>query len=109
MKTRRKLQPEFKAKIALEAIKGLKPVAEIAKEHTVHPVQISEWKKTLQDRASELFGRAATDSSEALFQELERARATIGRLTLDLDYLKKKSQTLGLVIEPDSLISRTLG
>jgi transposase len=109
MKTRRKLQPEFKARIALEAMKGLKPVAQIAKEHTVHPVQISEWKKTLQDRASELFGKTTGESSDGLAQELERARATIGRLTLDLDYLKKKSQSLGLVIEPDSLISRTLG
>lgn len=108
MKTRRKLQPEFKARLALEALKGLKPVAEIAKEHTVHPVQISEWKKVVQDRACELFGKQATDKSGELSEELHRARATIGQLTLDLDYLKKKSETLGLVIEPDSLRSRSL-
>lgn len=109
MKSRRKHQPEFKARIALEALKGIKTVAEIAKAHTLHPVQVSEWKKALQERASEIFGRSSgVDQADGLSAELERAQATIGSLTMDLDYLKKKSSALGLVIEPDSLRSRTL-
>jgi transposase len=108
MKKRRTHQPDFKARIALEAIKGLKPVSEIAKTHTIHPVQVSEWKKTLTDRAPELFGKALQNDSGCLAQELERAQSKIGQLSLDLDYLKKKSAQLGLIIEPDALKSRSL-
>jgi transposase len=109
MKSRRKHQPEFKARIALEALKGIKTTAEIAKAHSLHPVLVGEWKKALQDRSAELFSRAAgTDHAEGISAELERAQATIGSLTMDLEYLKKKSAALGLVIAPDSLKSRTL-
>jgi transposase-like protein len=108
MKKRRTHQPDFKARIALEAIKGIKTVAEIAKDHTIHPVQVSEWKKTLQDKAPEAFGKVRDDSSEALAKQLSEAKSMLGSLMLDLEYLKKKCATLGLVIEPDSLTGRTL-
>jgi transposase-like protein len=89
MKKRRTHQPEFKARVALEAVTGLKTTSELAKAHTLHPVQISEWKRCLQDRAAELFGRQSSENTECLKTELERAQSKIGQLTLDLDYLKK--------------------
>ncbi|MFN9408607.1 MAG: transposase, partial [Akkermansiaceae bacterium] len=44
---RRRHDPEFKARVALEAIKGIKTIQEIAKEFDIHPVQVSDWKKTM--------------------------------------------------------------
>jgi transposase len=108
MRKRRTHQPDFKARIALEALKGIKTTSQIAKEHEVHPVQVGEWKKHLQDHLADLFGKKADSSAEAVLVELGAAKAKIGELSLDLDYLKKKSAQLGLVIEPDSLSSRTL-
>ena len=54
MKRRRKFTTEFKAKVALEAIKGQQPIHELAKEYEVHPNQIAQWKKQLLDGASEV-------------------------------------------------------
>ncbi|MBI1373893.1 MAG: transposase [Phycisphaera sp.] len=54
---RRRFSAEFKAKVALEAIKGHKTVAELAGEHEVHPNQISQWKKPLIESLPEVFGR----------------------------------------------------
>lgn len=53
---RRRHDPEFKARVALEAIKGVKTIQEIAKEFDVHPVQVSEWKKTMAQNAASAFG-----------------------------------------------------
>jgi transposase-like protein len=54
---RRRFSAEFKAKVALQAIKGEKTVAELASEHEVHRNQISQWKKQLLDALPEVFGR----------------------------------------------------
>jgi len=54
MKTkRRRHDPTFKARVALEALKGIQTIQEIAKEHEIHPAQVADWKKTVQER---LFG-----------------------------------------------------
>jgi transposase len=47
---RRRHDPEFKARVALEALNGVKGVQQIAKEYEAHPVQVSDWKKTIQER-----------------------------------------------------------
>ncbi|MFN9513800.1 MAG: transposase, partial [Akkermansiaceae bacterium] len=49
---RRRQDPEFKARVALEAIKGIKTIQEIAKEFDIHPVQVSDWKKTMAQNAA---------------------------------------------------------
>jgi transposase-like protein len=86
---RRRHSPGFKAKVALEAARQTKTVAELAKTFEVHPVQISQWKKQLLDGAESLFRdgrRREHEDSQALQAELfER----IGRLNMEIEWLKK--------------------
>jgi len=98
MKAKRKRhEPEFKARVALEALKGVKTIQQIAKEYQVHPVQVSEWKKTVLEGAAEAFspGRARTEEEE-FDRERKKLQAKIGELTIDLDWLREKSKQLGL-------------
>ena len=57
MSKRRTHSPEFKARVAMEAISGRKTIQEIAADHAIHPIQVSQWKRQLLDGASELFTR----------------------------------------------------
>ncbi len=90
-KKRRQYSPEFKFKIALEAAKGNKTLAELASETGVHPNQIRQWKSQLLDEGAEVFRR---DGDRSL-QEFEKREAElyeqIGRLQMELDWLKKKA------------------
>ena len=93
-KQRQQQSAEFKAKVALEALKEVKTVPELAREYTVHPTQINHWKKHLREGAASLFGRAGrapegTDPAvvTALYEK-------IGRLNRELDWLKKKVDQL---------------
>ena len=54
-KTRKYHTPEYKAKVGLEALRGLKTINEIGQEYGVHPVQVGQWKKEIQEQASKLF------------------------------------------------------
>ena len=54
---RRTHSPEFKAGVVLEALKGIKPIHEIASDNEIHPVQVSTWKKELQESMAEIFER----------------------------------------------------
>jgi transposase/putative transposase len=94
---RRRHDPEFKARVALEAIKGIKTVQQIAKDFDVHPVQVSEWKKTMTAGAAVVFGPG---SGKANAEDFERERAQlhakIGQQAVELDWLTKKSKQLGL-------------
>jgi len=82
----------FKAKIALEAVKGEKTLSQIGKEHSVHPLQVSKWKKELLDHAGDIFVDHRL-KSEQISQEklIEELYAKIGRLEVENDFLKKKS------------------
>lgn len=90
---RRSFTSSFKAKVAIEAIKGVKTIAEIAQKHKLHPTQINLWKKTLLDGAEEVFvdGKAKVASKnngdEPQSAELYEQ---IGRLKVQLEWLKKK-------------------
>ncbi len=88
---RRRLPAELKAKIALAAVRGEKTVNELAADHQVHPVQISNWKKQLQDQAAELFAdkRVRADASKAQ-APVDELYQQIGRLQFELEWLKKK-------------------
>jgi transposase len=67
MSKRRTHSPEFKARVAMEAVSGRKTIQEIAADHAIHPIQVSQWKRQLLDSASELFtrGKKSTVSSES--------------------------------------------
>ena len=85
----------FKAKVALNAIKGEKTLSELASLHEVHPNQIRQWKKKVMDELPHLFSRKRekTDrDQEALIDELYKQ---IGQLKVELDWLKKKSDPFG--------------
>jgi len=95
---RRHLTAEFKARIALEAIKGEKTAAEIARENDIAPGQISEWKKQLEDRLGEVFQSKGERSKELQSQERKEARLErkIGQLVIEKDFLVKKCKQLGI-------------
>ena len=93
--TRKRHSASFKAKVALEAAKQTKTVAELAKAFQVHPVQISQWKKQLLDGVDSLFrdGRKREqEDGQAVQAELYEQ---IGRLKMEVEWLKKKSAQLG--------------
>lgn len=95
MSKRRTHSPECKAKVAMDAISGRKTIQEIAADHAIHPIQVSQWKKQLLEGASELFsrGRKDKDKEDSQAKEAELFQQ-IGRLQMELEWLKKKSQLL---------------
>jgi transposase-like protein len=93
-KKRRQHSPDLKARVGLEALKGIEPIHAIAAKYEVHPVQVSQWKKEVAERLPEVFARkgdpdalAAKDREKELFEE-------IGRLKMELEWLKKKAGEL---------------
>ncbi len=82
---------EFKAKVALEAIRGVKTVNEIGQLFGVHPTQVGLWKKELQDQASSMFDAKRGPKPVDASASPERLYSEIGRLKMELDWLKKKS------------------
>jgi len=90
--TRRRYDAHFKAHVALDAIQGIKTMAELANEHHIHPGQIQAWKKHLQDEAAALFQEGRHKSGEAGRESLlESLYGKIGRLEVELDFLKKRT------------------
>lgn len=88
---RRQYSADWKAKVALEAIKGQRTVQEIASHYEVHPTLVTHWKKQLREGAAEIFSsgkRVAADAEEELKAELYQQ---IGKLQVEVDWLKKKS------------------
>ncbi len=88
---RKRFSGEFKTKVALEAIKGHRTVAEIASEYGIHPNQITHWKKQAMEGLPELLGdkrRRLKDDHEVFVSRLYQE---IGQLKVELDWLKKKS------------------
>ena len=86
---RKNYAPSLKAKVAIEAIKGSKTAAQIAQTFSVPPNLVTNWKKQAMEQLAEVFsaGQAkqqAEDGRDELYQE-------IGRLKVELDFLKKKS------------------
>jgi len=90
-KKRRQFSRQFKARVALEALKEHKTTAQVASEFDVHPNQVSAWKKELRERADELFGGGKQQvSSAAIEEEKAPLYEQIGRLQVELEWLKKK-------------------
>jgi transposase-like protein len=92
--TRKQYSPKFKARVAIEAIRGEKTMNQLGSQFRVHPVQIAHWRKAALEHLEEIFvdgrRRKAGDDEvekEALYEE-------IGRLKVELDWLKKKAGLL---------------
>lgn len=88
---RRRFSAEFKAKVALAALKERQTVAELAGEHQVHPGQITQWKKQLLSAAAEVFSRTKDGDRREQEELASGLYEQIGRLKMELEWTKKKS------------------
>lgn len=93
-KKRRKFSKEFKAKVALEALKEHKTLSELASEYKLHTNQISTWKKAAKDSLPEVFGSTSADDRRRHEELTSTLYEQIGRLKVELDWLKKKHDAL---------------
>ena len=90
MNKRKRYSAEFKAKVALDALKEQKTLSELASQYQIHSVQISTWKKQLLDGSALIF-KNSTNNNQKKQQNLEaHLYQEIGRLKIELDWLKKK-------------------
>ncbi|MCA9136875.1 MAG: transposase [Planctomycetales bacterium] len=89
---RRSFSPPFKAKVALEAVREVKTISEIAQKHKLHATQINLWKKQLLEGAEDIFEDGRTKPTKETSNEPEAAELyeQIGRLKVQLEWLKKK-------------------
>lgn len=87
--TRKRYSPQFKLQVALEALQEKEPVSVLAQKHSIHPTQITQWKKQLKEKLKDFFttGKPNAAADEKLTDQLYQK---IGRLEMDLDWLKKK-------------------
>jgi len=95
---RKQYSSQFKAKVALEAIRGEKTVSELASQYEVHPTMINNWKRQVLEESSSLFEKGsepakADESQQAQINELYRQ---IGQLKVERDFLASRSAQLGL-------------
>lgn len=87
---RKKNSAELKAKVAIEAVKGLKTISEIASLYEVHPNQVSIWKKEYLDSAVATFSKPNVSDEKEKEQETDQLFKKIGQLEVENDFLKKK-------------------
>ena len=88
---RNRYTKEFKAKVALEAVKGQKTANELASEFGVHSSQINTWKKHLLEELPEVFGRRSERREAEYEAERDQLYRQIGKLQVEVDWLKKKT------------------
>jgi transposase-like protein len=88
---RKRHTPEFKTKVALEAIKGIKTSSELASQFHVHPVQISTWKRKAIEALPDVFKHPSKKKPKSEDELTGPLYQEIGRLKMELDWLKKKS------------------
>lgn len=92
--TRRKFTAEFKAKVALDAIKELQSLSELSRKYEVSSVMISRWKGEFLANAAAVFTNL--NETEKSAEDVEKLYAQIGKLKVEVDFLKKVSARLGI-------------
>lgn len=90
-KKRRRFSPEFKFRVALAAAQGQRTLSELAVEYAVHPNQISQWKRQLLESGAEVFSRHGGTEQKAQEAVQTELYEQIGRLKMELEWLKKKA------------------
>ncbi|WP_415867891.1 IS3 family transposase [Burkholderia ubonensis] len=104
-RTRRTHSAAFKAKVALAAVKGERTLAELAQQFDVHPNQITEWKRQLQERAADAFGAGGAPSNEPPV-DLKSLHTKIGQLTLENDFLKRRARQGGIAERKEMIVHK---
>ena len=87
---RKRFSNEFKAKVALAAIRGDKTMSELASEFEVHPAQVSAWRNELKERAMEVFGTPRDKASGNKDELIDELYKNLGQMKIEHDWLKKK-------------------
>lgn len=104
-KQRRQFSEKFKFQVAVEALKELKTINEIAGQYEVHPTQVKQWKKQLQESGTDVFSERGQKVAEAQADIEANLYEQIGRLKMELEWLKKKLPESALarctLIEPE--------
>lgn len=93
--SRRKHSPAFKAKVALEALRGEKTITEIASQYEIHPNQITQWKKLLTEEASGLFKNGHARKPQAEQALIKKLYQEIGQLKVEKDFLEDSLGRMG--------------
>ena len=96
MVKRKQYDSQFKATVALEAVKNQKTISQIASDYSVHPNQVGKWKKQLLESLPKVFTNRQSGSEKANEQLIDELYLKIGQLKVELDWLKKN---LGFSIE----------
>jgi len=95
-RSRRNHSPAFKAKVAVEALKGEQTVIQLAERFDVHPTQVTQWRAQLLERAAESFG---TNSEKGPQPDIKELHAKIGQQALEIDFL---AGALGRIGDPSA-------
>lgn len=96
---RKQYSPEFKAKVAIEAVRGEKTTSELASQYQLHPTVINNWKRQLTEGASSLFEKgteAAKNTENNQQAQIDELHRQIGQLKVERDFLANRSAQLGL-------------
>jgi transposase-like protein len=88
--TRKHYSPQFKARVAVEAIRGVKTLSQLGSQFKVHPMQIAKWRKAALEQLPELFVDGRTRKTREGGLDNNALYEEIGRLKVELDWLKKK-------------------
>ena len=94
---RRRHQPEFKTRVVLDALRGIQSVQQIAKDFEIHPMQVSKWENAMIEGTTSVFEPSRENAASENFErQRDVLHARIGQLTVEVDFLRKKSKQLGL-------------
>ncbi len=96
VKKRRRFSSEFKARVVRAALREDQTLAELASRFDVHPNQIADWKRQVLEGMPDLFGRKRQADAQAVEAHESRLYEQVGKLQVELEWMKKKARQLGL-------------